>query len=457
VKGERWNVELLPGPRRHLESVALDLDDGLSCLWLVPDDLVRRNVADRLLGTLESRADSVRVPVPEVLARQGEHRPTEVIEHDGAVPAWAESSFGVLDRTGDWNVVTPAEVGSTASVAERLLPFAEETIRGSEVDDPLAVLAASQWIRNKVVVVCAWEENDPEDIAETLTRLTAYSREHGMPRIERPRLLVAARLGDVPCRLFDQIDPVTTRVHWWWGAYGRLDTAVVAATYQQRRTQATRADFVRDLVAAEVLVEVAGPDLSLAEYLASSWDGRMVTLKEQLVAFEHADTDVLLPRRHLARGRGKSPVVELRQAWTAGLVDLWDGEVRTSPALDGVPGTAEEIATLVWRGQNRALTPLIDGLRAQLEEQVRSRASNAVIAELTRERGNDIAEAGHERSTLELGTMAWAVATKRVHISKADRDRLFCLRDIRNALAHLRPLNDIDIEHIAAVLPDKSW
>ncbi|MDI5975272.1 hypothetical protein [Amycolatopsis magusensis] len=369
-------------------------------MWLVPDDLVHRGAAIDLLGVLEARDDTVRVPAPEVRVGFQEFRPTvELAGGIGALPDWARSSLGVLDPDEPVEPEGPAPTTKNAtSVAERLLQVVGEATSVDHADEPLALLAASNWLRGKVVVICAWDENDPEDIASVVTRLTAHSKERGLTPAERPRVLVAARLGDLPGWLLEQVDSITTKVHWWWGACGRLDTAVVASRFQRGRTRAPRTEFIRGLIAFEVLVEVAGPDLLLADCLASSWDGRMATLGEQIDAFKHTDTDVLLPQRHALRSGGDRPAAELRPAWMAGMVDLWDGQVRMSPALQGKPGQGEEITALVWRGQNRALTPLIDGCRAQLEKQIRARANHTVIAELLRE--HRVNGQGRERSTL---------------------------------------------------------
>lgn len=437
-------LDSLPGPARHLRAVATDLDDGWSCVWLVPDALVDTGDADDLLGVLESRPDAVRVPAPESRRKRRATPRSSPVEVPVDVPAWARTTLGVFDW--DWPLESPPESGveSTSTVAQRLWTgcMGEEEMP----DDPLGELALRGALHGRVIVLCAWEENDPEDVGSLLTRLPADAKQRGLPPGERPRVLVAARTADLPVRLLDGLDPVTTRVHWWWAACGRLDTAVVAATARPPR----RADFVRDLVAAEVVVEVAGPNLALAAFLATGWDGLVATLPEHLKAFTH-EGEVDLPRdlRHV-RGSPERPPAELRPAWNAGLADYWDGQLRLTP-VGGAP-TPVDLATLVWRGQNRALTPLIDAHRARLEARVRSRASLAVLAEMSR----GTAPPGHEadrRTVLELGAMAWAVQTSRVRLSTVDKQLLFRLRDARNALAHLRPLDDDELAGLADVLP----
>lgn len=460
MKSGRSDFGLLPGPRRHLDVLAEDLNSGWSCIWLLPDDLVDRGIADELVDLIELRVDSVRVPQPEVRRTSGQRAEVQATgPAEEQLPAWARSRFGVFDWDESFHTASVTTLESTSSVSERLLLVFEDP--SGEVDDPLAVLTSSDWLRRKVVVVRAWAENDPDDVASVFTRLTAFSKEHGVPPDDRARVLVAARLGDLPARLLDKVDPVTTRAHWWWSVCGRLDTAVVTTAARGRRTgrgHPHRID-VRELVTAEVIVEVSGPDLALAEGLASSWDGRRGTLREQIAAFAHAEDDLAAGVVRRLRGSGERPTEELRSAWSAGSLELWDGQLRISPAVRGAIDSVVDLDNLVWRGHNRALMPLIDGWRARLEETVRSRASTAVLAELGRDfRGG--APQGVEangRITLELGMMAWAVSTSRVRLSRSDRELLFCLRDARNALAHLRPLDDEHVDRMAELVPDRSW
>ncbi|MFD1149306.1 hypothetical protein [Saccharothrix hoggarensis] len=459
MKSGRWELGSLPGPRGHVEALAEDLNAGLSCVWLFPDDLVDRGAADDLVELVGSHVETVRVPQPEVRRTSGQRgsaRPSAPA--DDSLPSWARGGLGVFDWDESFHTVDVPTLESTSTVAERLLMVSDAVPADGE--DPLAVLASSDWLRRKVVVVRAWDENDPDDVASVLTRVTAHAKAHGVPPEERTRVLVAATLGGLPVRLLDQVDPVTTRVHWWWSVCGRLDTAVVttaARPRNARRGTVTRVD-VRELVAAEVVVEVAGPDLLLAEGLASSWDGRMATLREQITAFTHEEEDLVPRALRRSRGSGERPGEELRPAWNAGFADVWDGQLRISPAVRGVIGTAVDLDNLVWRGQNRALMPLVDGWRARLEEKVRARASSAVLAEMGRDaRGGPAGSERPGRATLELGVMAWAVSTSRIRLPQADRDLLFCLRDARNALSHLRPLDDQELDRLARAIPDESW
>jgi hypothetical protein len=452
----------------HLEWISVDLDEGLSCVWLVPDELVDRGIADELLGELAARPDSIRVPPPEGVASCGSAVPVATrwpIAGSSAkeLPSWARDKFGLLDLDEPFVPVAPPATSTAVATADRLLTMFDSS--GEFHSDPIAVLAGSQWLRGKVIVVVGWEEQNPKAVGTLLTRLTALAKERGLSPDDRPRLLVAARVGDLPGAVLDRIDPVMTRVHWWWGSTGRLDTAVIVAAARprtDRRVPVGRIEALRELVAVEVLTEVSGPDLVLAEGLASSWDGRLTTLRERL-AHNVREVPEIAPLGPRGWGRsGNRPPHEIRAAWALGLANTWEGQVRISPAVSGGRKYAADLDALIWRGQNRALTPLVDEYRARLEETVRSRASAAVLAELTREdrqesRGGGPSPERNGRTTLELGGMAWAVGTGRVRFPRADADLLYCLRDIRNALAHLRPLTDDDLARMARVLPDDAW
>ncbi|MFE7191910.1 hypothetical protein [Kitasatospora sp. NPDC057541] len=74
-----------------------------------------------------------------------------------------------------------------------------------------------------------------------------------------------------------------------------------------------------------------------------------------------------VPSIRAAQGRGTpaaayAPLPEsgLREAWSAGLVDSWEGQIRhgLGPGARGSGGA--ELDKLVWQAQNRVLLPLID-------------------------------------------------------------------------------------------------
>jgi hypothetical protein len=448
----RLPLASLPGPRAHLDAVAADLTDGFSCVWLVPDEFVARGTADDLLDGLAARADSVRLPPPEPGRPAPFRWSRRVAVGSTSLPAWAAAEIGRMDLDDVVDAADEVVPEPSTPIGARLaMLFGSPSGDGY---DPITDLLASGELDGRLVVVCGWEENAPDEVAALLTRITATGKSMGVPPAKRPRVLVAARERDVPSGWLDAVDPVTTRVHWWWGVCGRIDTAVVVADSRRRDRRASSADCragagVRERVIAEVLVEVAGPDLELALYLATSWDGRLDTLPERIKAFGYGDELAANARRDRAPLVGNRPPREVRSAWASGVTDLWDGQLRTSPAAD----MSARVDNLVWRGQSRALTPVVDEYRGYLETRVRKRANVAVLAEMSLEDRRGAKLDGHP--TLELGAMAWAVTTRRVTLPRQEVDLLFCLRDVRNALAHLRVLSDQDLDRLVKILPSE--
>lgn len=386
------NPAELPGTRAHLDRVSADLDAGFTCLWLVPDALVASGTAEDLLSRLAARSDSARVDPPGALERRVVAAPPP---DAGEPPDWAVGHPAFEDP-----VVTPEPV---------LVPAIRLVDRVSRVVDdegfPLAV-------------VCAWEEDDPDAVGALLSRMSAA----GGPA----RALVAARPRDVRSTA---PDPLTTRTHWWWGVVGRLDTAVAVAAHRPP------GPGLRDLVAHEVLVEVAGPDLDLAADLAVAWDGEPESLADVVKAVDGPP----VPDRR--RDGARRPPADLLDAWECGLVDLWEGRVRVSPRAVGDRREAV-LRSLVWRAQHRALTPVLDVGRAEVEAVFRTRASTAVLAEVSPD----------PQAALELGPMHWAATTgRRVTLPAAERELLCRLRAARNALAHLTPLSGADLDRLDGV------
>ncbi|MCP2259263.1 hypothetical protein LX15_002964 [Streptoalloteichus tenebrarius] len=449
-----WRWDALPGVVAHLARVGADLDAGLTVVWWLPDHLSRQSEVDDLLAEVVADQDRVLVPgaereawwaTPSVTPRPAlvaSGQDGEVPDWD--VPDWARDGLDLRGLFAELDLAPESQdPGPFAPHVDSLPERIAEAVGDPPDlgDDPVAALAAWPALRGKVVVVRAWCEPDRDGLRAVLGRLPAVGKEHGLGPAERPRLLVAARADDLP-DVRGRIDPVTTREHWWWGVLGRLDTAVVVASVRPRAAGAGLTGL-RELVAREVITEVAGPDLGLAEHLASTWGGRMAELSDAVRAFAGEPT-----ARWAEPGRGRDrPPEETRPAWNEGVADLWERQIRVSPAVLRDP----PLETLVWRGQHRALVPVIDEERAALEGVFRARASMAVLAEVVQQRDRG-ARRALTRATLELGPMCWAVETSRVRLSSWDRERLFRLRDARNALAHLRPLNDDELDHLAAVV-----
>jgi hypothetical protein len=201
-----------------------------------------------------------------------------------------------------------------------------------------------------------------------------------------------------------------------------------------------------------VIAEVAGPDLRLATFLSARWDGYNASLAGRVTEYLSAVECALELDARWRAGSGRPPP-KLRPAWQQGLADRWEGDVRVSPAALPKQNLDAELDRLVWRGQARALNPVVDQFRLYLEERIKAGVNAGSWRELTADddrRSRPTTQPA--RPVLELNRMAWGVHTGRVRLTRADEDLLFCLRNTRNSLAHLVPLTDANLERLTHVV-----
>jgi hypothetical protein len=446
----------------HLQAISADLGRGLNCLWLVPDDLVERGDAEELLDDLVARNNCIRparaesgMRVDRVSSRTARPAVISTASSGQPRPAWADAGLDLVtwDEPADSAPVLAVPPEPYApTIADRVL--AECGIDVPAGQDALTVLAEAPLLHGRIIAVTAWHEQDAEAVSGLLTRLTAMTR--GQPISARPRLLVAARLNDVPPALIDQLDPLYCRLRWWWGCTAPRDTAIVVALARpaEHHGPTDPVQTLRELIAADVIVEVAGPDLTFAERLAVAWDGRQETLPNAVEEVIERMGDVS-PMTWRPRGRyWEHPPRRLRAAWASGAIDAWGGHVMSG--LSTVPLTERDAALRqrMWRGQHRTLMPLIDDYRAMIEQDVRLNASASVLSQIAidaRQHRNSTRKLD-PRVTLEIAAMAWAVNTGRVRLPPAKAALLNLLNQARNTLAHLCLLNDVEIDQLAAAM-----
>lgn len=454
----------LPGPRIHLDRIAADLAAGRHCIWLVPDTLVRSGAAGELLHDLADRLDAVWPVPPSVMPPTRTRHPathpagsTAVWDQSVPKPDWVDREPDLVTwrRPGRPQPVEavaiappPATIGGRVLAA---LHGADDDAVGS-VADPVAALAADSQLNGRVIVVPAWEENDPDAVAALFTQLVATVK--GRPAASRPRMLVAARIDDLLDTTLNRLDVLESRVHWWWGCTTQPDTAVTIALSRPAEPRAVGADHahaIRELVAVDVAAAVAGPDLELARWLAVRWDGRCATLAatvQSFIADGHTDPTPVTWRE---RGRyWSAPPQELRADWASGKVDSWGGQIMISPCGLTPEAREAELQQRLWRGQHRALTPIIDEYRSMVEQVVHSRLSMRDLATIATDRRNSRPAINGFRGPplLEIGQMRWAVKDRLVRLPQQYRDLLEALYRIRNALAHHCPVTDGDIDEL---------
>ncbi|GHG01152.1 hypothetical protein [Streptomyces zaomyceticus] len=308
--------------------------------------------------------------------------------------------------------------------------------------------------------------------------LAAAVKDAGLPPAERPRLLVVARLRDLPEPLPDELRHGLgdTAVHWWWGALGRLDTATAIAPVldhapgtsgrDRHRHSDPLAERIRRAVRSETVVEVCGPDLELARLLALDWDGAQHTLGAAL-------------GRCLARSPGPVPAdcpplrrigallrpgAELRQAWARGAVVSWEGRLRAHvgvwhPAAPSAPATGEaedRLTALVSQAQQRVLTPWIEEARQRLAVRALGHLNRPVATLVAGYSARPPAYLGRdpERAFLELqvGELLRAHIGGALALPARDAALLRLLVDARNVLAHRSVLYDRTLDELCAEL-----
>lgn len=479
---EPWALADLPGVRGRLGAVASDLAAGLNCVWLVPDRLVADGRADVLYreALYAVPARRIDVPAPATPVRvAAEAAPDRAPAH---VPA-APGELSYLDGYDDGFDLDPGPVregargggprgqadpfrsplpGPRAPQAADPDPtglwarLAKELSVGA--DDVLSHLTGPAHVRRPVIGVRAWHEpGDGRPVERLVRSLTVAVRDAGLGPEDRPLLLLAARLGDLPPGLADEWerDSAYTAVHWWWGALGRLDTTMTVAPYGHGASGPARREGngvrsrILGALRTETVVEVSGPDLDLARELAAAWDGRSHTLADALRAAlaavpspGAADCPPDPPRTAAAR----RPEARIRDAWASGAVSAWEGRLRVHPGVWHRGVTGVRLRALVSQAQQRVLVPWI--------EEARGRLAGRAIAHLTRPVATVVAEylfrpPGYLRHSpepafleLEVGPMLAAHNAGALRLPAEEIPLLKVLVKARNVLAHRDVLDD---------------
>ncbi|MDQ0830108.1 hypothetical protein QF032_001952 [Streptomyces achromogenes] len=469
----------LPGVRRQVDRITADLAAGLHCLWLLPDDLVDGGYAEELhRAALYSSPERLDIPAPsdeETAAsspslepgsvpagRSWDDLPVLADYDDGFDIGWAPEL--PRQRTAPQqptDVPEGPESGLLARLAKELSVTPGEAI--DTLTDP-----GARW--RPVIGVRAWKETAtaggpaaPErdrghDVARLIRALGAAAKQAGLPPENRPRLLVTARIGDLPSQLPDELerDLASSAVHWWWDTLDRLDSATVVAAVGARGARPGRrhGELLRDrilrAVRDEVISEVCGPDLVLGWRLARRWDGSQRTLQGSLWACLDVGGAAPAVRHqpvHLGVGSGHRPPARLRPVWARGLIQSWDGRARVHPAVWRRDGSApDQLRVLVSQAQARILLPWIEDTRQRLAPLALGGVTGPVADLVARYVGRLPAE--HRENpeeafrTIEVGPMLTACRQGHLNLARAERQLLEQLVLARNVLSHRGVLFD---------------
>jgi hypothetical protein len=315
-------------------------------------------------------------------------------------------------------------------------------------------LAAAAWIDDPPVTVRSLLRHedvrgrtfvcDATDLTETLRQeLPAFVRglereSSTMPRHERCTFALLVEHGDLPKQDAGSATGVAVEQHWYWNRMARWD---VAAFLDAR--QDPRPSHLVEVVRREVVIEVAGWDLTLAAEIDVRWRGEV----GELASYLTGDSQVDIGRVRRRREHERRPPESLLDIWDDGAVDCWDGSVSVASARRGLG--ALELDRLVWQAQARILLPWLEVRRARLEDAVRSALGASVFEEWARRL--DRYGAWGERSVAEIG-MLHAMVARTVGGRKPQlRSTAAKLLGARNKLSHLEPMSRLDIRQLVEV------
>jgi hypothetical protein len=362
---------MLPGPARFISDIAADIRAGKSVIVVFPDAAVESGSADAVLDDIAGDGPNTVFCEPSM-----DSFPTRIITTFGADPV-------AMRAYDEWN----------------------------------SIIGWAAW-HGSWVIVPSWQHQDVHDVVD---RWPAQVQACGLPVDDRPKLVLAVRLSELPRATTTHLDTSIVAVHWWWGVLDRLDTETRLAAVADRRINP---------VDAAVITELSGWDLECTDYLASHWDRTTAGASLAIDAYKRQDPTSCdgLSNSPSARRGVTAPPVELEQAWREGLVDRWGYSIRWAPrTLDD-----KAIAQRIWMAHNRILIPHVEDERAHFEQLILAKAAPRALADLDR-RDDDI---------IEIGSLAWLLDTGRVNIGRDEGRRLKAFRDLRNALAHREPVAD---------------
>jgi hypothetical protein len=231
----------------------------------------------------------------------------------------------------------------------------------------------------------------------------------------RPSLLVVSS----PTReVVDRLPPadLNLKYYWWWGVLRDVDAVVHA--------EAIGLD--PELIGCAV--ELVRWDVDMLERLRG-WDG----LPESLSRLHLGDLPTgVVPRLPGAR-HPERPPNSLLAEWSAGAVEFWSGgpATHTGLHLDSV----EELSRRVWAGQVARVLPFVEFERVKQAEFIAALLERAggVSQQWERDNGPDVA-------ALEIGSLVACVHAHGVRVPNDRWQLIHGLRDLRNDIAHLRPV-----------------
>ncbi len=297
--------------------------------------------------------------------------------------------------------------------------------RAVDIDDPPAtvpqLLSNYQGAGLTFIVVAADHSSARQtEFPKFLERVEQET--HSAPTDARLSLVVIGGRQHLPSFRGGEDSDVSLATLWWWNRIARWDTAAHISHIDGPRLE----DRILADIRAETIVEVARWDLTMAEHLAQEWSGDPEELSEHLSGITTAEQTF----EHAERC-GSRPNDMLLDPWDAGHIDGWHDRFAPAPS-------AQRIDRLVWAAQARIILPWIEQRREKLQERT--------IRKLTPERFNEalrqlITTPLTDEGLVEIGQLHLIINARLGRHEPAMRSTARRLRDARNKLAHLDPLD----------------
>ncbi len=246
-------------------------------------------------------------------------------------------------------------------------------------------------------------------------------------------------------------------VHWWWGVPSALEIRLLCRILNSNR------DNQFSLWIESILPAIVGADMALADYLWDDSDPSIVGIWQKLRSYSELrqwNAESLLNmgideyEDSLIFRREKSSLFrsnQIKQLWGKGVL-YWTPEygVQLNTAVLALLGKKKEVQHRIWRGQVEYLLPMLDQIRLASCEKLTSLYGPAWPYKWHRPNNEEDFEAvKKDPLACELGYLFYLLRTcEKMKKSKDLLPLVNLARDVRNELAHYRPVEYTQYEKL---------
>jgi hypothetical protein len=294
-------------------------------------------------------------------------------------------------------------------------------------------------VKDTVAVVVAGDLSVPAraELSSFLQRVELET--HAETPTRRLSMVAILERGQLPSFRGGTSSDIAMTSIWWWARLARWDVAAHIAGLGGH----PGLNGVVEDIRVESIVEVARWDLDLAERLVVAWAGEPSHLAA-LLKEGHVMPTPTIDDSHLVMDALRPPD-SILESWDNRLVDVWHNH--QSIAACALAAEPDKLNRMVWAAQARVLLPWIEERRSTLHARVAKTVGAKRLAWVLRNRFDPPI---NPDTLVEIGALDRVV---RMIIGSRDgelRDASRRLREARNALAHLRPLNLAEQEGLQA-------